>query len=343
MKRVKMPTAFSCSMREFAYLMFSAVVVSVLACTPAEQQVENTTPEKVRLIIDTDANNELDDQYALMYVLHNADVFDLEGITVNRTYNGGSIDEHYAEAARVLTLAKRSEVPLFKGASGTFAEIKSTLNEGDYDGKAAVDFIIERAHAEDSRQLVLAPIGKLTNIALALEKDPSIADKVKILWLGANWPWPGEYNLVNDTTSVNPVVFSSAPFEMALVRYDKFSGTAAVTMHISEVNEFLPGLGPRISEPIIGRHGGEFYTFGDYAIELFEKMGYENRALFDMAALALLKNPEWAEKVMIDAPRLDGESWGAAVHSNRQIAVWENFNTSLILKDFLETLEASSN
>ena len=78
-------------MREFAYLMFSAVVVSVVACTPAEQQVVNTTPEKVRLIIDTDANNELDDQYALTYVLHNADVFDLDVLKVAGGVAGGDL------------------------------------------------------------------------------------------------------------------------------------------------------------------------------------------------------------------------------------------------------------
>ncbi|MEM8487253.1 MAG: nucleoside hydrolase [Bacteroidota bacterium] len=293
----------------------------------------------VRLLIDTDANNELDDQYALTYVLHNSDVFDLEGITVNRTYNGGDIHAHYEEAARILTLAQRPNVPLFKGASATYGEILPDINQPDFDGHEAVDFIIERAHAADERPLVLAPIGKLTNIALALAKDPSIAARVKILWLGSNWPAPGEYNLVNDTSSVNPVVFSEAPFEMALVRYDMYSGTAAVILNEREVNEKLPGLGPRIDNPITGRHGGTFDNFGDYAVELFEKMGYENRALFDMAALALLKNPAWADRVEMPAPMLLNGEWVDA-QRDRQIVIWENFHTSHILKDFIETLEA---
>lgn len=293
----------------------------------------------VRLLIDTDANNELDDQYALTYVLHNSDVFDLEGITVNRTYNGGDIQSHYDEAVRILALAERPEVPLYKGASATYSEILPDIATSDFDGHEAVDFIIERAHADDSRPLVLAPIGKLTNIALALAKDPTIADRVKILWLGSNWPAPGEYNLENDTSSVNPVVFSDAPFEMALVRYDMYSGTAAVILNEREVNARLPGRGPRIDAPVTGRHGGTFDNFGDYAVELFEKMGYANRALFDMAALALLKNPDWADRVVIPAPRLVEGEW-VTEEDGRDIVVWENFHTSHILKDFFDTLEA---
>lgn len=32
----------------------------------------------------------------------------------------------------------------------------------------------------------------------------------------------------------------------------------------------MAGLGPKIKQPIIGRHGGEFYTFGDYSVNLFK-------------------------------------------------------------------------
>ncbi len=340
--RVKMPIWTHSFSRLYVRFAASALLIVFLApagCVMPDDPVVNT-PEKIRLIIDTDANNELDDQYALTYVLHNQDVFELEGITVNRTYSGGSIDDHYDEAARILTLAKRTEVPLYRGASATYDKIVPTIGAPDFDGHAAVDFIIERAHAGDGRELVLAPIGKLTNIALALEKDPSIASKVRILWLGSNWPKPGEYNLVNDTSSVNPVIFSEAPFEMALVRYNEFSGTAAVIMNLREVRERFPGLGPKIAEPVTGRHGGEFNNFGDYALELFEKIGDDNRALFDMAALAVLKEPGWAEKLIVNAPRLAEEKWiPGDGEATKQIAMWENFNTSLILKDFLETLE----
>ena len=55
-----------------------------------------------------------------------------------------------------------------------------------------VNFIIETAKPKDDRRLVLLPVGKLTNIVLALKKDPSIAANVRIVWLGTNYPDPGE-------------------------------------------------------------------------------------------------------------------------------------------------------
>ncbi len=300
--------------RRVSITVLAAIFLSSFACTapeapPAASSEETIStepsPQKIRLIIDSDANNELDDQFALTYALHNSEMFDLEGITVNRTRGGGGIDAHYAEAERVIKLSGRTDVPLFKGASGSFRDIAPAVHESAFDGKEAVDFIIARAHAQDNRPLVLAPVGKLTNIALALEKDPSIASNIRIVWLGSHWPKPGEYNLENDTTAVNPVIASGAPFEMALVRWAEYSGTAAVLLTLEEVKERLPGLGPHIDEPIVGRHGGEFNNFGDYGVDLFVKMGDPQRALFDMAALAIIKNPDWAQRVEIEA--LDGE------------------------------------
>ena len=51
--------------------------------------------QKTKILFDTDANNELDDQHALAYLLFNGQDFEVEGITVNKTRSGGDIDEHY--------------------------------------------------------------------------------------------------------------------------------------------------------------------------------------------------------------------------------------------------------
>jgi inosine-uridine nucleoside N-ribohydrolase len=53
---------------------------------------------KIPIIVDTDANNELDDQHALAYLFFNSDIFDIKGITTNATNNGGAIKGHYDEA-----------------------------------------------------------------------------------------------------------------------------------------------------------------------------------------------------------------------------------------------------
>ena len=60
--------------------------------------------EKIRILLDTDANNELDDQHAIAYMLFNGDVFDVEGITANATPGGGEIEKHVLEAERIVKL-----------------------------------------------------------------------------------------------------------------------------------------------------------------------------------------------------------------------------------------------
>jgi len=299
--------------------------------------------EKSRVLLDTDANNEIDDQHAIAYLLLSGDAFVVEGLTVNRTDNGGDIEEQAREAERVVKLcALHPALVVTRGASGSFEEIGPHLTEPDFDGADAVDLIIERAHAESSQKLVLLPIGKLTNIALALEKDPSIIDKVKVVWLGSNYPDPGEYNLDNDPASLNYVLETDVEFEIAVVRYGAESGTSAVRVTVPDVVQNLAGKGPRAASPVTGRNGGTFMYFGDYSINLLEHIDLygdpPSRALYDMAAVAIVKNSSWAEARTIGAPILEEGTWRDRPDNQRKIVIRENFDKQAIVGDFYATM-----
>lgn len=300
--------------------------------------------DKIRVLFDTDANNELDDQHALAYLLFNGDVFDVVGVTVNATSNGGNIHEQYLEAERVMKLCNQfGNIPLLKGANGSFEEIRPNLKNGAFDGAEAVEFIVEQARAAGKEKLVLLPVGKLTNIALALEKDPSIAKKVRIVWLGSNYPKPGEYNQDNDIPSMNYILSMNVPFEIVTVRYNDPSGTDAVRATPEEISTHMPGKCPVVNHPVIGRHGGEFYNFGDYSVSLFKNIRLHgtppSRALFDMAAVAIVKNPEWASRKVIPAPVYKDKKWVEQPGNKRKIIVWEDFNRDGIMKDFYSIME----
>jgi len=296
------------------------------------------------VIIDTDANNEIDDQHALAYALLNPRVFEVVGITVNRTRNGGPVQQHVEEALRVVSLCGRyPEVPVYAGASGTYDEIEPHLTALSHDGYAAVDFIIREARRPREGKLVLVPIGKLTNIALALTKAPDIVERVKVVWLGSNFPGPGEYNLVDDVTAVNPVTASGVEQEWVTVRYGEPSGSDAVKITPAEVKEHMIGRGPVAASPVPGRHGGQFERFGDYAFDLFQNIElYGNppaRALFDVVALAILKQPEWGQPRTIAAPYLmeDG-SWAEGRFPGATLVLWENFDRDAIVEDFFDAI-----
>ena len=342
-------------MRSKLILLLSVSVLFGTSCKEKKEDqvesnpVETTSTEKsskkIKLIFDTDANNELDDQHALAYMLMNGTVFDVKGITVNATINGKGIQGHYDEAERIMQLCNlRDSLPLLNGAEGNFKAISESFDANDFDGKDGVDFMLEETKKDS---VIIVAVGKLTNVALALKKDPSFAERTKIVWLGSNYPEPGEYNQDNDTISMNYVLNSKIPFEMVTVRYGKPSGTDAVAVTQDEIIEKMTGLGPKATEPITGRHGGTFETFGDYSVNLFTHIFDEahiaanqakSRPLFDMVALAVLKNSNWAETKSIPAPILIDNTWVERPENERQILLWENFDREKILADFYESI-----
>ncbi|MAJ87875.1 MAG: nucleoside hydrolase [Cellvibrionales bacterium TMED148] len=298
---------------------------------------------KVRILLDTDANNEIDDQHAIAYLLLSGDAFLLEGLTVNRTNNGGDIEAQALEAERVVGLCNmQPALNVTRGASGSFDEIVPHLDKSRFDGSDAVNLIIRRAEAYLGQKLVLLAIGKLTNVALALKMRPDIIDKVKLVWLGSNYPNSGEYNLEADPESLNFVLDCAVEFELAVVRYGARSGTSAVRVTLEDVATKLPGQGPAARSPITGRHGGSFIHFGDYSINLLSNVDlyYDppSRALYDMAATAILKNPEWAEARTIPAPTLENGIWRERPENSRKIVIRENFNQKMIVDDFYRTI-----
>ena len=299
---------------------------------------------KIKIIFDTDANNEIDDQHALAYLFSNSYTFDIKGITVNATKNGGDIKEHYEEAKRIMQLCNwYNKAPLIFGANGNFDSIKKNLQKNDFDGNKGVDFIIQEALKYSPKEkLVVLAVGKLTNLALAVKKEPLIIPNIRLVWLGSNYPEPGEYNLVNDISSMNFLLNTIIEFEMVTVRYGDLSGTDFVKISKNEVEEKISSLGEKIETPVIGRHGGEFYSFGQYAKSLFDNTLFHgnppSRSLFDMAAVAIIKNPYWAKSSIIPAPIMHDKKWIERPKNPRKIKIWEHFEKELILSDFYQAL-----
>jgi len=331
-------------MHKIVLLCFVSTFAMLFLTCKEKEEKKIDEMKRTAVIFDTDTNNELDDQHALAYLLFNRNSFDVKGVTVNATRNGGTIDSHFNEAERVMKLCKATnKIPLLKGANNSFQEIEPELGQENFDGFEAVNFIIDEANKHREEKLGIIAVGKLTNIALALKKDPEIARNIRLVWLGGNYPEKGEYNLENDIASMNYLLKTKIDMEMVTVRYGKSSGTAAVKVTQEDINKNMPGLGPKIEKPIIGRHGGEFDTFGDYSVSLFQHIDYNgnppSRALFDMAAVAIVKNHKWAESSEIPCPIMVDEQWIEQPNNSRKIIIWENFKKDLIIADFYDSLK----
>lgn len=326
--------------------LFYFLLLFILSGVGPVLKAQSRDGAKIKVIFDTDANNELDDQHALAYLLFNSDIFDIKGVTVNATRNGGDINEQLKEAERVMRLCKGyGKIPLIAGANKHYWAIVNDISKEKYDGQEAVNFIIQQAQKNTGAKLVILAVGKLTNVALALKVQPDIASKIKIVWLGSNYPNPGEYNLTDDITSLNYVLSLPVQFEMAVVRYNAPSGTGAVKFAREDIRKKMPGQGPRVSKAVKGRHGGRFKCFGDYSVDLFNHIKVSgadsSRALYDMAAVAIVKNPSWAQAVEIPAPFYEGKNkrWVERPNNKRKIKYWENFNVAAITEDFYKSMK----
>lgn len=176
---------------------------------------------RVPIVIDSDTFNEIDDQYAIAWAMLNDQRLDLQAIYAAPFYNTMYESNHFrVETAKkgmelsfdeIHRLIKRmpnlSAPNVYLGSTRFLSEEGASKEASD----AALN-LIERAHQSDLPLQVLA-IGAPTNIANALLIDPSIINKIHIIWLAGHafhWPDTKEFNLMQDIQSSRILLDSGA-------------------------------------------------------------------------------------------------------------------------------------
>ena len=164
----------------------------------------------IRVITDTDAKNEADDQYALVHMLLSPR-FDNRGIIAahfGEDKSKTSMEDSYREIEAIMMLMNRGADRLvFRGASHALSDEKHPVPS------SGSEVIIREAMADDPRPLFIVFLGPLTDMASAYIQEPGIAEKVTIIWIGGGkYPAGGrEYNLSNDLHAANVVFQSRIP------------------------------------------------------------------------------------------------------------------------------------
>ena len=163
------------------------------------------------MVLSTDVGNEVDDQWAIVYMLTNPD-FDVLGIVSSQA------PTLTPPAAHTTYLVLRDEVenrlrmavhpPLFEGSSLPLADAKTPREN------AGVSFMVESSKAfSTSNRLSVLTIGAATDVASALLEDPTMADRIKVIAMGFNgWPNGGdEFNVANDVAAWQAILESNVP------------------------------------------------------------------------------------------------------------------------------------
>ena len=163
---------------------------------------------RVRVIVDTDAKNEADDQFAITHHLLTP-MFDVLGVVAahfeqKAGYEGRSMEASYREIEHLLRLAEIDDVPFFRGCP---SPLRSPQDAPDSEG---VRFIIREARKPG--RLYVAVLGAMTNVAAALNAAPDIAENLTVLWNGGG-PYPEgrrEFNAMQDPDAVRALLASGA-------------------------------------------------------------------------------------------------------------------------------------
>jgi len=174
---------------------------------------------KIDVVLDTDAFNEIDDQFAISYLLACPERLNTLALTAAPFLNkkaasaGEGMEKSYQEILKLLSLMEgRHQPPVLRG-SDRFLPDETHPVASD-----AAARIAELAMAHSSENpLYVAAIGAITNVASALLLQPEIAERMVVVWLGGHalhYTNNKEFNLYQDIAAARVVFGSGVPLVM---------------------------------------------------------------------------------------------------------------------------------
>ena len=181
-----------------------------------ETRLKNiSVPEgMVDVVLDTDAYNEIDDQFAIAYLLRCKEKLNTKAIYAAPFFNGNStgpadgMEKSYDEILKLLSLLNE-DMEVFKGAPA-FLENENT----PIVSPASLDLVERAKQYTPERPLYVVAIGAITNIASAILTEPAIVENIVVVWLGGNathYHNTKEFNMMGDIAAARVVMGSDVP------------------------------------------------------------------------------------------------------------------------------------
>jgi purine nucleosidase len=254
-----------------------------------------------QIIIDTDPGH--DDAFALLLAIASPEELDLLGIT---TVAGNvPVDKTTLNALRLRELAQADTVPIYQGCPRPMMNDLVTAEyvhgETGLDGPHlpdpargveplhAVDYLVERLLAAEDRSVTVCLIGPMTNMGMALVKEPTIAAKVAEFVImggsfheGGNVTPTAEFNVYVDPHAAHVVLTSGVP----------------ITIMPLDVTHHAQVTAPRVAAfRSLGAPVGDAVTAMLEFAGRFDvsKYGFEGYPLHDPTVIAYLIEPDMFE------------------------------------------------
>ena len=280
--------------------------------------------KKINVILDTDTYNECDDQFALAYLIKSQDMFNIEAITVApyshikrdvKVIDGQELS--YNEILKICNWLNFDTIDkVFKGSM-------DYIQNGYDENNDAVNKIIEVALKNDKTYIL--GIGSITNIALAIKKEPKIIDRIEIIWLGGNemeYKDNLEYNFKQDIEAVKIVFDSTVKMTILPCR----NVVSDLRIDIAELKSKLDNK-KELNKYLIER----FYNDGYHGIQ-------ETRVIWDISVIAYMINKNWFETEKISCPNIKEDSSYELTDNRHSITFVTELDRDRIYEDLFRKL-----
>jgi len=249
---------------------------------------------KVRMVLDTDTYNEIDDQFALVYALLSPGEMSVEAVYAAPFFNSRSsgpadgMEKSYEEILRVLTrLGVRHQGLAFRGSAGYLPG-----PEQPCPSEAAAD-LVAKAMETEGEPLYVVAIGAITNVASAILLEPAIIGRIVVVWLGGqplHWPTARDFNLQQDLHASRLVLDCGVP----LVQIPCWGVASHLLTTVPEIERHVEGQG----------------AIGDYLAGIFKAYRTDHfawsKVIWDIAGIAWLLDASWVPTELVHSPILTG-------------------------------------
>lgn len=282
--------------------------------------------KKIRLIINTDANNEADDQYAIVHALLTPR-FKIKGIIAahyGTERHDQSMQRSYDEVLKVLDLMEIDEMNVVKGAAYALPDVHTAQpSEGS-------KLIIEEAMKDDANPLFVVFLGPITDLASAYLEEPKIAGRLTAVWIGGG-AYPNgnsEFNLSNDIHAAN-VVFSSK-LDIWQVPKPVYSMVRVSIAELQYKIQPYGKIGNYLFEQLVALNDS-YSSPGRWPLG-------ESWSLGDSPVVSLLIDPHMFHYDMIPAPFITEDMYYVQQDKNRPIRVYNYVDSRYTLEDMFAKL-----
>ena len=250
---------------------------------------------KVDAVLDTDAYNEIDDQFAIAYMLRSNEKINVKEIYAAPFYNDKSdgpadgMEKSYEEIKHILTLLGKEDM-IEKTYRGSCNYLQDEFTPVESEAATALIKLSEQYNAD--KRLYVVAIGAITNVASALISDPTLKDRIVVVWLGGhslNWYDTREFNMYQDVAAARIIFGCGAPL---------------VQLPCAGVVDTFRTTGPELDFWFTGKNPLADYLAKNTIAEAesYAKGKTWSRVIWDVTAVAFVCDPGTLASRLIPAP-----------------------------------------